>query len=179
MEPALAVAALRGLLLRDLAAHSNRHFEGLAQAARYHKEALSSKQKKKMIMLDHAYSIARHYTQPRFTAFHQEICRNLSTSGVSGSPPSPPDFPSSGEPGKDAYKDEDKEPATPFFSVPPPRAPPLPKRPPPVRESKQPPEAPPQESVLPFTLLLLLLSSCRTSTGTRKRIRCSSRGTRS
>ena len=87
MEPALAVAALRGLLLRDLAAHSNQHFEGLAQAARYHKGVLSSKQKKQLIMLGHAYNITRHYTQPRFTAFHQEICRTLSTSGVSGSPP--------------------------------------------------------------------------------------------
>ena len=73
MEPALAIAALHGLLLRELAAQAQRHFEGLAQAARFYKDILSPQQRKKLIRLDQAYNITRHYTQPRFDTFYQEI----------------------------------------------------------------------------------------------------------
>ena len=83
MEPALAIAALRGLLLRELAAQANRHFEGLSQAARFYKDSLSPRQKKKLIVLDQAYNTTRHYTQPSFEAFYQEIRSTISSFGSS------------------------------------------------------------------------------------------------
>ena len=72
MDAASLIASAHGKLLRLLAEDAGRHFEGLSQAARFHK-ALPNAVRRRITQLDIAHNYIRHVTQPLVLAFHEDV----------------------------------------------------------------------------------------------------------
>eukprot|EP00401_Gymnodinium_catenatum_P052254 CAMPEP_0117500888 /NCGR_PEP_ID=MMETSP0784-20121206/23010_1 /TAXON_ID=39447 /ORGANISM="" /LENGTH=377 /DNA_ID=CAMNT_0005296115 /DNA_START=49 /DNA_END=1179 /DNA_ORIENTATION=+ len=66
-------ADLHARLLRLLSDQAGRHFQGLAQASRWHRHRLSQAQARRLRNLDVAFHVLRHVTRPSVEAFFLDI----------------------------------------------------------------------------------------------------------
>uniref|UniRef100_A0A7S2JWI2 Uncharacterized protein n=1 Tax=Zooxanthella nutricula TaxID=1333877 RepID=A0A7S2JWI2_9DINO len=73
--------SLHGVLLRALSERADRHFQGLHQAGRHFRHALSSVQRRRLDHLDTVFNYLRHVTGPLVNAFSEEIIMAVSLPG--------------------------------------------------------------------------------------------------
>ena len=71
------VAELHGEVLRILALAAQRHFQGLGQATRWHRDKLSSSLRRRLLRLEAAYQVMRHITEPLVTELLDEVGHGL------------------------------------------------------------------------------------------------------
>mmetsp|Transcript_44594 Transcript_44594/g.135205 ORF Transcript_44594/g.135205 Transcript_44594/m.135205 type:complete len:345 (-) Transcript_44594:160-1194(-) len=84
-----------GELLRTLAGHADKHFQGLSQAGRHFRWSLSSAQRRKLEHLDVACNFLRHVTGPLVSAFIREISEAAAVQSAGAEIPKPSVFSSS------------------------------------------------------------------------------------
>ena len=73
MDAASLLSNTHNEMLRMMASVAGVHFEGVAQATRYFKGSLTTRQRRRLLHLDSAFSLARHITQPLANSFVKEI----------------------------------------------------------------------------------------------------------
>ena len=85
MDAASLALQLHGRILRDLAVHDGRHFQGLRAAAAHlrREQKINNQVAKRLARLDDACAVMRHITVVSAEAFHRELFDQLSCTGNS------------------------------------------------------------------------------------------------